>query len=576
MDVSRRLRNPALLLAMLLWAVGTANTQVTQSERLAAAKARMQQLSQKMPHLPDQLRRALSGSTLNFLEFAARANELQSESGEGTDVRRFSTLSQPMVNQSPLSVSAPIPVSFPFPDLFFSRMAGFTQSETSTAWCGGNVVVGFNDSGSLNETLLFGSGGLSFSGASVSSDGGYSFRDIGFVNPGPNPLNLLLGDPVVTCANPSTFYYSQALSTGTFDPFTALSGVAVSKSTDGGATWADPVTAVAKDATMHMVDKDWSTVDLKHPNDLYLTYTDFDLSFTVCPMPRVAIELVRSINGGATWTAPTVVDQVCSDAPDAPFVQNSQVVVDSHGIVYVEWEYFSAGLSGPIRELRIARSTSKGNSFHPFSRIDYAYPVGDGFALQGNFRDNVTGNLAVDRSGTKTDGTLYVTWDDGRFFSTPDLESPTGAYHYANVLLSRSTDGGKTWSEAVRINTDPVALPNGNGIDHFQPAVNVDSTGKIGLCWYDRRKDPLNYRISRFCTSFEPGSFTGANFDVGQTAWPPIHATDAYINPVYLGDYDTLATDNTQGSAGFLGAYGNVTTAGVPVPNQDVFLVHMD
>jgi len=576
MDVSGRLRNPAVSFAIFLCTVGTANAQMTQTERVGAVKARMQQISQKMPHLPDQLRRSLSGGTLNFLEFAARVNNLQSESGERMDVRPLPPFSQATVKQSPLSLSAPIPVSFPFPDQLFSRLAGFTQSETSTAWCGGNVVVGFNDSGSVNETLLFGSGGLSFSGASISSDGGYSFRDVGFVNPGPNPLNFLFGDPVVNCANPSTFYFSQIFSTGTFDPFTTLSAVAISKSTDGGAIWDDPVTAIAKDGTMHILDKDWSTVDLKHPNDLYLTYTDFDLSFTVCPMPRVAIELVRSINGGATWTAPTVVDQVCSDLADAPFVQNSQVIVDSHGIVYVEWEYFPAGLSGPIRELRIARSTSKGNSFHPFSRIDYAYPVGDGFALQGNFRDNFTGSLAVDRSGTKTDGDLYVTWDDGRFFSTPDLESPTGAYHYANVLLSRSRDGGKTWSTAVRVNRDPVARPNGSGIDHFQPAVNVDSIGRIGLCWYDRRKDPLNYRISRFCTSFEPGSFTGANVDVGQSPWPPVHATDAYVNTFYLGDYDTLATDNTHASPGFLGAYGKVTTAGVPVPNQDVFLVHTD
>jgi hypothetical protein len=50
---------------------------------------------------------------------------------------------------------------------------------------------------------------------------------------------------------------------------------------------------------------------------------------------------------------------------------------------------------------------------------------------------------------------------------------------------------------------------------------------------------------------------------------------DLLINPFYLGDYDVLASDFTRANAGFMGAYGNVTTSGVVVPNQDVFLVRL-
>ncbi|HYL94086.1 MAG TPA: hypothetical protein VEW69_13125, partial [Alphaproteobacteria bacterium] len=53
-------------------------------------------------------------------------------------------------------------------DLDFSGFDGVTQSETSTAMCGNQVVVGFNDSGSEFQTFFFGTGGLSFSGAAVS------------------------------------------------------------------------------------------------------------------------------------------------------------------------------------------------------------------------------------------------------------------------------------------------------------------------------------------------------------------------------------------------------------------------
>ena len=43
-------------------------------------------------------------------------------------------------------------------DFLFSVLAGFTQSETSTAWCGKNVMVGFKDSGSLPESLFLAPG----------------------------------------------------------------------------------------------------------------------------------------------------------------------------------------------------------------------------------------------------------------------------------------------------------------------------------------------------------------------------------------------------------------------------------
>src|SRR5438552_55924 len=48
-----------------------------------------------------------------------------------------------------------------------SRITGFTQSETSTAWCGANAVIGFNDTGSFLETeaaAVLGTGGVSILG----------------------------------------------------------------------------------------------------------------------------------------------------------------------------------------------------------------------------------------------------------------------------------------------------------------------------------------------------------------------------------------------------------------------------
>ena len=233
-------------------------------------------------------------------------------------------------------------------------MGGFTQSETSTAWCGNYVVVGYNDSNSLFESLLFGPGGASLSGASISSNKGLSFRDVGDINPGTDVNNFLLGDPVVTCGSvPQTadipaFFYTQLFELG--PPTAPVTAIAWSKSIDGGGSWAPPIAAVQKDARTHFLDKDWSAVDPTNPNRILITYTDFDQSGTsgepACgivsgvPVLRTAIELVQSSDGGTTWSVPLVIAQGCNVAPDFVHLQGSQVAVDAAGNVYVAWESF--------------------------------------------------------------------------------------------------------------------------------------------------------------------------------------------------------------------------------------------
>jgi hypothetical protein len=546
-------------------------------ERLNAIQTRMANMKQgPIGKIPPRLQKALSSGSLNALQLSTAWPNIQQSLGQGDNAAKLAQIQAALQGRhrsaSRVVSAGPIPVSDPSTDFLFSLHTGFTQSETSTAWCGSNLVVGFNDSGSFFESLLFGPGGASFSGAAASTDGGSSFQDIGFINPGSNVNNFLAGDPVVNCTDANTFYYSQIGNSGTFD--TPTSVIFLSKSTDGGFTWDDPIPAVSKDFFAHILDKDWSAVDPKNPSNIYVSYTDIDLTFTTCPNDvRLGIEIVHSTDGGGTWSAPTVLDEVCNGFPDFPFVQGSQIVVDSHGRVYLEWERFSDPASF-TRELRIASSTNHAASFGPSSKIDNVIPTGDGFALQGLPRTQLTGNLAIDRSSTKTDGDLYVTWEDGRFRSRPDLESPFGLYTYANVLISRSSDGGKTWCPPVRVNNGALESSAGFGIDHFQPAAAVDSRGTVGVCWYDRRDDPLNYKISRYCgVSWDHGT-AWKEARVDPSIWPPIHATDAFINPYYLGDYDTVASDKTEGSTGFQGAYGNVSLD-APVPNQDVFLVQL-
>lgn len=448
-------------------------------------------------------------------------------------------------------------------------LSGFTQSETHTGWCGNNVVVGFNDSGSFFESLVAAVGGLSFNGLARSTNRGASYTDLMFLNPGPGTFDFLAGDPVIGCSDANTFYYASLFETGT--PSAPLTAISVSKSVDSGLTFADPTVAVSKDAFTHFLDKDWMTVDPSNRSRIFVTYTDFDFTGTICgvseglPIPRAGIELVRSTNGGATWSSPLVIDQACAASPfaDAPFLQGSQVAVDANGRVFVAWEFFDADIV--TREIRIRKSHSNGRTFEPFVRVSDVACSGDCFALQGGFRAFIDlQSLAIDRSATSTKGNLYVAWHDSRRVQFPDLASPTGFYGYADALISFSTNQGANWSAPVRINQNAEPLPNGRGTDQYMPGVAVDKTGRLEACFYDRRLDPKNFFFDRFCAlSIDGGqSWTDSRQTPGSS--PSIHATDTFINPFYMGDYDGMASDFTNSNTGFVGAFQVITNRGDP------------
>ncbi len=569
--------NRLLGLAAVCLLFGSPASAQVSSDRLEGLRSRMQELKQFFDGLTEEERRALSGSAQNLMQLARKWDDIEEEMRHELPQRQqlqaqaWNRLGR-YAGHGGAEIASSVPaVSDPGADFLTSVVSGFTQSETSTAWCGQTVVVGFNDSGSLAESILLGPGGASFNGTSRSDDRGATFTDLGFLNPGPSVFDFLEGDPVIACTGENTFYYASLFQTGT--PAASLSAISVSKSTDGGLTFGNPAAAVSKPANTHFLDKDWMTVDPTDSNRLFVTYTDFDSSLNFCGrrpsgaiIQRVAIELVRSIDGGMTWSAPVVIEQVCR--PN--FVQGSQVALGPSGEVYVSWERFVGGFVGP-RSLQIRRSNDHGLTFGSTVKVDDVIPSGDGFALQGGFRNFLTGSLTVDRSSGTTKGFVYVAWDDGRNLQVPDFGGINGFYGYSDILVRRSIDGGATWSPAVRVNDNAEPLEDtGRGSDQYQPGIAVDKRGRVGVCFYDRREDEFNFRVGRTCAVSRDAGATWHNRQIGIPAFPPIHGTDIFINPLYMGDYDTLSSDFTGATRGFIGAFQFINTEGVFQPNPDV------
>jgi hypothetical protein len=471
----------------------------------------------------------------------------------------------------------------------FTRFGGFTQNETSTAWCGKNAVIAFNDSGSLMATL-FGraspSRSLSFNGYAYSHDGGETFTQAPPLVADPLPPDMpghsyrnILGDPVVACSSSDRFYYA-SLETDKVniatppggDPNTTYwrlyTGLAVSISTDGGQTFSKTVSAVRKTVD-HFLDKEWLAVVPGPRGDvLHVTYTDFDGSGTStgCGLAwRAAIEHVRSIDGGLTWSEPDVIDEACGDDP---FVQASQVRAVGHD-VYVAWETYRSYVPGPytfdegIRAIKIRHSIDDGATFAPAVVVADVTPSGDGWQLQGSLRAMLEfQGLAVDpRSGA-----VYVVWQDGRNASVADpLTGNRGVYppvprldryNFADVLLSRSGDWGATWSAPVRVNDDAIDLQ----VDQFMPTVAVDHDGKVYVSFYDRRRDPRNYLIDNYLATSADGGRHFANRRLTKTAFVPMTCwADRVVAVHYMGDYNAIATDSTGQLEGVIASWGDMS-----------------
>jgi hypothetical protein len=124
------------------------------------------------------------------------------------------------------------------------------------------------------------------------------------------------------------------------------------------------------------------------------------------------------------------------------------------------------------------------------------------------------------------DNGLWVVWHDGRF---------SGGARNA-IALSRSTDGGRSWSAAVAINRVATAAA-------FTPTVQVRDDGWVGVLHYDLRNntpDPNTFLANAWLLTSRDGN-----------TWleaPVAGPFDMLLAPraggLFLGDYQGLVSSS--------------------------------
>jgi hypothetical protein len=277
-----------------------------------------------------------------------------------------------------------------------------------------------------------------------------------------------------------------AISIG-FDNSTARNAILAAYSDDGGASWSTP--RIVRFDNPRAVgnnfnDKETLTAD---PFDSSLVYATWQR--IVSPSERTSQKgyenaasffstawFARSTNGGESWEparpiyrergalTQTIGNQV-EVLPDGTLINGFNLIhaaTNRHG---------TRGYN-----VALVRSPDKGVTWSDDIFVNRL--LSDEVTDPDDGHDVRTGDIlpdwAVDRSSnTATRGNVYVVWMDTRF-NDPDHD---------DILLARSRNGGLTWDAPVVVDKAP------RGVDAFTPMVDVDSSGRVAVSYYDFRND---------------------------------------------------------------------------------------
>jgi hypothetical protein len=307
-------------------------------------------------------------------------------------------------------------------------------------------------------------------------------------------------DPVVAFGPDGSVYVSALV----FDAATCPTGVAVSRSTDGGATFGPPVLVQKSTTCNYSDDKNWLVID-DQPNSpfygrLYQFWTPF---LAVNGHAAGSPQVVRwSDDQGRRWSATHVVS-----APHEN-TQNSQPMIQPDGTITDVYQNFggSGATGGPMGGggeprgrpqsaaagsgvLLVARTSADGGAHWSgesvVARNTGGGPAGIRCCLPASTADPVTGEM-------------YTVWDG----NGPGTMDP--------VWLSRSRNG-VTWSAPVRVSRDPLST-----IQHINLAVAAYS-GKVFVAYGTRNTAVANGNLvqQQVSSSYDAATSFGPPLSVG-------------------------------------------------------------
>jgi subtilisin-like proprotein convertase family protein len=368
-----------------------------------------------------------------------------------------------------------------------------------------NIVVGWRQFDSVASNFRQ-------AGWAYSMNGGQTWTFPGTLQPG-----VFRSDPVLDVDLQGTFYYQSLKGDFTADVY---------RSTNGGASWLAPVAEFGGD-------KNWFAVDRSGGPSSGFLYGIWQ-RFSSCCGTNV---FTRSTNGGASYQSPVAV---------AKWPTFGTLAVGPFGEVY------AAGIDGTSTQdfahFVVAKSVNASNpSLTPvFSGARVNLPGGMAIGAGPNPVGLLgQAGIAVDRSNGATRGHASM------------AASVAGA-DPSDAVLIRSTDGGATWSAAVRVNDDP-----SQANWQWFAAHSVAPNGRIDMIWNDTRNTGQpNLSQLYYAYSWDDGATWSPNVAVS----PVFDSFVGYPDQNKIGDYIGIVSAATGADVAYTATFNG---------EQDVYYVRV-
>ncbi len=437
----------------------------------------------------------------------------------------------------------------------------FAKNETSVAvnpTNPRNIVVGQND-------YRIGIGQSGFSAATGTTPG-YDFRNadgtdadglIPMVNTGFGEAWDGGGDPAVDFNAAGRVYYTGLYFNRTIGtPYVdCRNGIYASWSDNGGLTWSRPslttgagiVVAVtnAADCTRSH-DKEYVAVDrysVTKNGNVYVTWTLFDSTNPVCGgYCQSPILFSQSTDNGVSFSTPIEINginaAICSfgnfynpglNAGACNFNQFSVPAVGSDGTIYVV--YYNTNTAAQNQYLMVkclpAADCSLPASWSAPVKIGDVFDINLPFNTDGrqtlsnsNFRiGQITGNIVIDRG--QTPNRLYAFWTDNRNGGPSATGNGATGGTDLDVFVSRSTDGGATWTSAAKVNQDTSRNDQFHPWAAVQPVTAtprlVAQLGALCVSYFDRRNYANNQQNDVYASCSTDGGVTWTDQKLNDT-----------------------------------------------------------
>ena len=384
----------------------------------------------------------------------------------------------------------------------------YTSTDAGATWTNLGLLPGYNDTTHIAPSA----GALSTSVApgTLVSDGDP------VVVFGPKPG----ADGTFSWSNGTRAYYAN-LSSYTSSATRGQQApelIGVSMSDDYGASWYDPILAVAKNGYVFNDKEDiWADRNPSSPffGRVYITWTQFrDI-----PGAAEPVMFVYSADGGLTWSAPNQL----SIAQNYAFGgrQGSVVRTGPDGTVYAMWE--DSDLNGYKHVLQT--SSDGGRTWSKTRTIAYNTDISD--PIPGaNFRTDSFASAGVDPAS----GAVYVAWS-------------SAASGSGRIVVASSRDHGQSWSTPATVSTAREGYAFFQGLD-VAPNGRVDVGYQALIAKNTATYGTGNASVNSYYVSSADGATWSKPLKVSSASSDPAASAQNNLARQFWGDYNTVASTN--------------------------------